>query len=247
MPGRGDDRAIDAGGRDMIGKIVGAAAIAGTCFTVNANAEEQLWTLLGLDVHMGAVSARDTVKDADARPEMGEGLPTFPDRQACEAALHHALHKYDGKSHAEGNYGWFQCVNVFDWPHAGDATGLSGAASAWPAVSRPRSEKGADGAKATDDARADKIMRLWNAPGPFSEARYHQLKQLCRLGRGIPTVGMTARDVAVTQWCVPFAGCNVTSTASGEHLQCKYYRNQDMTRADAYVYFDNGIVTAVQY
>jgi hypothetical protein len=36
--------------------------------------------LLGLDVHMGAVSIRDTAKDADTVFVCGEGLPLLPDQ-----------------------------------------------------------------------------------------------------------------------------------------------------------------------
>jgi hypothetical protein len=61
------------------------------------------WVLLGLDVHMGAVSVRDTAKDADTVSVYGEGLPVFQTKSACEAAMRHAIQKYSGKSHAEVN------------------------------------------------------------------------------------------------------------------------------------------------
>jgi len=67
-------------------------------------------TLIGLDGHMGpTITYRDTARDADIRVE--EGLPTFARAAACQAALRHATKKYSGKSHAEGNYGSFLCLN----------------------------------------------------------------------------------------------------------------------------------------
>jgi hypothetical protein len=71
--------------------------------------------LLGLDVHIGAVSMRDTAKDADTVSVYGEGLPVFQTKAACEAALGHAIRKYSGKSHAEGNFGNYLCADLRTW------------------------------------------------------------------------------------------------------------------------------------
>jgi hypothetical protein len=70
------------------------------------------WVLIGLDIHMGAVTMRDTTRDADTVSVYGEGLPVFQTQAACRAALHHAIRKYAGRSHAEGNFGRYLCV---DW------------------------------------------------------------------------------------------------------------------------------------
>ena len=70
------------------------------------------WVLLGLDIHMGAVTERDTAVDADTTSVYGEGLPVYQTAAACQVALRHAIQKYAGRSHAEGNYGRFLCV---DW------------------------------------------------------------------------------------------------------------------------------------
>ena len=73
------------------------------------------WVLLGLDVHMGAVTVRDTARDAGAVSVYGEGLPVFPTRAACQVALRRAIQKYAGRSHAEGNYGNFLCTDIRAW------------------------------------------------------------------------------------------------------------------------------------
>ena len=73
-------------------------------------AEPALWVLIGLDGHKGpTITYRDTARDADIHVD--EGLPTFTTAAACQAALRHAIKKYAGKSHAEGNYGSFSCLN----------------------------------------------------------------------------------------------------------------------------------------
>jgi hypothetical protein len=73
------------------------------------------WVLLGLDIHMGAVTMRDTAADADTVSVYGEGFPVYETKGACEGALRHAIRKYAGRSHAGGNYGRFQCVNWQTW------------------------------------------------------------------------------------------------------------------------------------
>jgi hypothetical protein len=92
----------------------GVAALA----SVHAHAApptDATWVLLGLDVHMGAVTARDTAADADTVSVYGEGLPVYQTAAACQAALRHALRKYADKSHAEGNYGNFLCTDLRTW------------------------------------------------------------------------------------------------------------------------------------
>src|SRR5205823_13902845 len=76
---------------------------------------EAPWVLLGLDVHMGAVTMRDTAADADTVSVYGEGLPVYENAAACKAALRHPIQKYAGRSHAEGNFGRFACVDVRTW------------------------------------------------------------------------------------------------------------------------------------
>ena len=73
------------------------------------------WVLLGLDINMGAVTVRDTAKDADTTSIYGEGLPVFETAAACQAALRHSIQKYAALSHAEGNYGRFLCTNWRTW------------------------------------------------------------------------------------------------------------------------------------
>ena len=75
------------------------------------------WVLLGLDVHMGAVTMRDTARDADTVSVCGEGLPIYSTKAACQAALRHAIQKYSGRSHGEGNYGSFLCADYRTWTH----------------------------------------------------------------------------------------------------------------------------------
>jgi hypothetical protein len=82
--------------------------------TMQAKADESpLWVLIGLDGHMGpTITSRDTAQDADIHVD--EGLPTFTTAAACHAALRHAIKKYAGKSHAEGNYGSFFVPQLFN-------------------------------------------------------------------------------------------------------------------------------------
>jgi hypothetical protein len=54
---------------------------------------EAPWVLLGLDIHMGAVTMRDTAADADTVSVYGEGLPVYQTAAACQAALRHAIQK----------------------------------------------------------------------------------------------------------------------------------------------------------
>ena len=48
-----------------------------------------------------------------------------------------------------------------------------------------------------------------------------------------------------TSWCLP-KKCNTTVTAHGKHEQCIFYHPGSRVLR-GYVYFDNGIVTAIQY
>ncbi len=73
------------------------------------------WVLLGIDIHMGAVTARDTAADADTISVYGEGLPVYQTAAGCQAALRHAIQKYSSRSHAEGNYGRFLCADWRTW------------------------------------------------------------------------------------------------------------------------------------
>jgi hypothetical protein len=76
---------------------------------------ESPWVLLGLDVFMGAVTARDTARDADTVSVYGEGLPVFPTAAACQMAMRHAIQKYAGRPHAQGNFGRFLCTDWRTW------------------------------------------------------------------------------------------------------------------------------------
>jgi hypothetical protein len=71
--------------------------------------------LLGLDINMGAVTQRDTARDADTVSVYGEGLPVFPTAAACQAALRHTIQKYAGRPHAQGNFGRFLCTDWRTW------------------------------------------------------------------------------------------------------------------------------------
>jgi hypothetical protein len=74
------------------------------------------WVLLGISVFNGAVTMRDTARDADTVSVCyGEGLPVYSTKAACQAALRHAIQKYSGRSHAEGNYGSFLCTDFTTW------------------------------------------------------------------------------------------------------------------------------------
>jgi hypothetical protein len=100
-------------------KISAAATIVGILISGSATADSLAaphpWVLLGLDVHMGAVTMRDTAKDADTISAYGEGLPVYQTKAACQTALRHAIRKYAGLSHAEGNYGNFLCSDIRTW------------------------------------------------------------------------------------------------------------------------------------
>ena len=96
----------------MVATAVGAILGSGSSARADCTSAPHNWVLLGLDVHMGAVSIRDTAKDADTVSVCGEGLPVYQTKAACEFALHHAIQKYSGKSHAEGNFGSYLCTDI---------------------------------------------------------------------------------------------------------------------------------------
>jgi hypothetical protein len=60
---------------------------------------------------------RDTARAADTVSVCGEGLPVYSTKADCQAALHHAIQKYSGLSHAEGNDGSFLCADYRTWTH----------------------------------------------------------------------------------------------------------------------------------
>ena len=78
--------------------------------------------MLGLDIYMGAVMMRDTAADADTAH--GEGLPVYQTAAACQAALRQAIQKHADRSHAEGNYGRFACVDWRTWATSARKRGL---------------------------------------------------------------------------------------------------------------------------
>jgi hypothetical protein len=80
---------------------------------INAASYEDTWVLLGLDIHMGAITTR-TFPDLPT-PAHGEGLPTFPTKAACERALTRTMAHYAGKSHAEGAFGRYLCTDWRTW------------------------------------------------------------------------------------------------------------------------------------
>jgi hypothetical protein len=90
--------------------LVSGSSARADCITI-----PHTWVLLGLDVHMGAVTMRDTAKDADNVSVCGEGLPVYQTKAACEVAFRHAIQKYAGRSHAEGNYGNYLCTDIRTW------------------------------------------------------------------------------------------------------------------------------------
>ena len=99
-------------------KVLAAAAGVAALATVHAQASpptDTAWVLLGLDVHMAAVTVRDTAADADTVSVYGEGLPVYQTKAVCQVALRHAIQKYAGRSHAEGNFGRFLCVDWRTW------------------------------------------------------------------------------------------------------------------------------------
>jgi hypothetical protein len=94
-------------------KVLASLAVTLTpCLAQAEPPPEAPWILIGLDIHMGAVTLRDTARDADTVSVYGEGLPVYQTAAACQAALRHAIQKYAGRSHAAGNFGRFLCV---DW------------------------------------------------------------------------------------------------------------------------------------
>ena len=98
--------------------LVTAAVVVGIASSPSSQAApptEAPWVLLGLDIHLGAVTMRDTAADVDTVSIYGEGLPVYQTAAACQSALRHAIQKYVGRSHAEGNFGRFACVDVRTW------------------------------------------------------------------------------------------------------------------------------------
>jgi hypothetical protein len=103
--------------RLLAAAVVAGILAAGSARTAAADclSPPHTWVLLGLDVHMGAATMRDTRRDADTVSVCGEGLPVYSTKAACQEALRHAIQKYSGRSHAEGNYGSFLCTDFATW------------------------------------------------------------------------------------------------------------------------------------
>ena len=106
----------------MITKLLAAAAVVGILASESARAgpsdcysPPHTWVLLGIDVHMGAVTMRDTTKDTNTVSVCGEGLPVYSTKAACQTAMRRAIQKYSGRSHAEGNFGSFLCTDFTTW------------------------------------------------------------------------------------------------------------------------------------
>jgi hypothetical protein len=97
----------------ILGVLVGVAP----WIAQAAPPSDATWVLLGIDVHMGAVTVRDSAADADTVSVYGEGLPVYQTAAGCQVALRHAVQKYTGRSHAEGNFGSFLCTDYRTWAH----------------------------------------------------------------------------------------------------------------------------------
>lgn len=105
-------------GRNALRKLTPLVAFAVCVASLSSQAAGPVdapWVLLGVDISMGAVTMRDTATDADTVSVNGEGLPVYQTEAACRRALRHAIEKYAGRSHAEGNYGRYACVDIRPW------------------------------------------------------------------------------------------------------------------------------------
>lgn len=92
-----------------------AIGVSATAIPGHAASYEKPWVLLGVDVYQGAVTSRDTSRDSGVSSSFGEGLPVFHTEEECQTALNWAIEKYEGLSHASGNYGHFACINWQTW------------------------------------------------------------------------------------------------------------------------------------
>ena len=101
--------------RFIVAMAIGGILALGSSARADCTSVPHNWVLLGLDVNMGAVSIRDTAKDADTVSVCGEGLPVYQTKAACEVALSRAIQKYSGKSHADGNFGSYLCTDIRTW------------------------------------------------------------------------------------------------------------------------------------
>ena len=101
--------------------LAAVAATAALAFPAHAapkaDSPNQLhpWVLLGVDVNNGAVTARDSAKDASTISVYGEGLPVYRTKAECQVALRQAIKRYSGLSHAEGNFGNYLCTDIRAW------------------------------------------------------------------------------------------------------------------------------------
>jgi hypothetical protein len=102
--------------RRILAAVSVAAVIAtGSATAADAPTQPHPWVLLGVDINMGAVTVRDTAKDADTVSVYREGLPVFRTKEECQFAMRRAIQKFAGRSHAEGNFGNFLCADVRTW------------------------------------------------------------------------------------------------------------------------------------
>ena len=85
--------------------------------------------------------------------------------------------------------------------------------------------------------RVEEMSRLLDAP--FSMANSEKYDKLCHEAKTNPAIGMTHLQVKASTACFP-SKINTTTTAAGTLTQ-EYH-----TRGKRYVYYENGIVTAIQ-
>jgi hypothetical protein len=79
------------------------------------------------------------------------------------------------------------------------------------------------------------------------DARY---KALCNKATTRPSLGMTIPEARASTWCFPWK-IHKTTTAAGEHLQEEYqfggsFQPPGPRSQHGYLYFENGVVTAIQ-
>lgn len=96
-----------------------------------------------------------------------------------------------------------------------------------------------------DQIRISQMEEILKHP---TQENYKTYYQLCSQQTTQPQIGMTISQSRQTSWCYPLSR-NITKTSSGERVQEVYLKNQNISSNQSkrkYLYFENGILTAIQ-
>jgi hypothetical protein len=96
-----------------------------------------------------------------------------------------------------------------------------------------------------DDRDQERVREMGKLLAAAQEG-YQKYKELCASAKNPPAIGMTKAQARATTWCYPH-DVKKTATAAGLLEQEIYLSaNGSITEPPRYLYFENGILTAIQ-